>query len=427
VARVHEAYAELGLPLIVDRLPEVFLDWSFLDVALWQWIGLLLLGLASWIVGLLLAAVFVRVLEPAAARSVTDFDDRLLALMRGPARLLVAVGAFNAGLHLLRLTLPAEHFLRGASSFLLIGGIAWGLMRLTDLAGSFLKERLTARGQQGATYLVPIGGRAIKVTIGLITVLATLATWGFDVTAVLAGLGVGGLAVALAAQKTVENVFGGVAVLLDQPVKPGDTCRFGDKVGTVEDIGLRSTRVRTLDRTVVSVPNAEFSALQIENFAQRDRIRIITTLGLRYETTPDQLRHVLAGMRRVLLAHPKVAPDPLRVRFVGFGAYSLDVELFAYVETTDFDEYLAVREDVYLRLIDVVAASGTGFAFPSSTTYQAPDRGLDAERAQQAEAEIARARAEGRLMFPDPSPEEVRALDDTLDWPPKGSAAAAAR
>jgi len=205
-----------------------------------------------------------------------------------------------------------------------------------------------------------------------------------NVTGVLAGLGVGGLAVALAAQKTVENLFGGVTLVADQPVRVGDFCRFGDRVGTVEEVGLRSTRVRTLDRTVVTIPNSEFTVLPLENYTQRDRIWFHATLGLRYETTADQLRHVLVGLRELLRADPRVDPDPARVRFVGFGAYSLDLEVFAYIRTRDFGEFLGIREELLLEIMDCVAASGTGFAFPSQTVYTARDSGLDPERTREA-------------------------------------------
>ncbi|MBL8859236.1 MAG: mechanosensitive ion channel family protein [Planctomycetes bacterium] len=424
ISRVPSLYDEIGLPKVIEDLPRVFVDVRLLEIALWQWIGLILLTVAGWLVAWMASSVVVRVLKPLTLKSETDVDDRLLALMVGPVRLLMTIGVFNAGLHFLRLSVPANNFAREVSKFLVIAGIAWFVMRVIDLFGTIMKERFISAGQAGAAHLVPVGARAIKVTVFLLTVLATLDTFGFDVTALIAGLGVGGLAVALAAQKTVENVFGGVSVLIDQPVRPGDFCKFGDKSGTVEDIGLRSTRIRTLDRTVVSVPNSEFSNIQIENLAPRDRIRLITTLGLRYETTPDQLRHVIAGLRRILLSHPKVLPEPLRVRFVGFGAYSLDIEMFAYVNTQDINEFHAVREDVFLRVMDVVAQSGSGFAFPSNTTYLARDGGLDLERGKAAEAEIARLRAEGKLMYPNFSAAEIAAMDDTLDWPPKGSVVA---
>jgi MscS family membrane protein len=178
--------------------------------------------------------------------------------------------------------------------------------------------------------------------------------------------------------------------------------------------------VRTLDRTVVSVPNAEFSNLRLENFAERDRIWLQVKLGLRYETTPDQLRHVLIRLRELLYAHPRIDPDPARVRFVGFGAYSLEVEIYAYVRTADYNEFLAVREDIYLRIMEVVTASGTGFAFPSQTLYRSA-RGVDAERARLAEAEVQRWREQGTLLLPEFPPDRVNGLRDTLDYPPKGS------
>jgi MscS family membrane protein len=284
-----------------------------------------------------------------------------------------------------------------------------------------MQRRFTGRGNAAATSVVPLARRTAKVVLAVLALVVLLQNFGFNVTGFLAGLGVVGLAAALAAQKTVENFFGGLALIADRPVRVGDFCRFGDRVGTIEDIGLWSTRVRTLDRTVVSVPNGEFSSMQLENFAARDRIWMQTTLGLRYETTPDQLRHVLVELKKVLLAHPRIDPAPARVRFVGFGAYSLDLEVFAYVSTSDINEFLAVRQDVYLRFMDVIEASGSGFAFPSQTIYAGTDGGLDAARARAAEEEVGRWRAEKRLHLPDVPDDVAEALAGTLDYPPKGS------
>jgi MscS family membrane protein len=270
--------------------------------------------------------------------------------------------------------------------------------------------------------MVPVGGKAAKVTLLGLALLAVLQNVGVNITGILAGLGIGGLAVALAAQKTVENVFGGITLILDQPVRVGDFCRFGERVGTVEEIGLRSTRIRTLDRTVVAVPNAEFVTLHLENFTRRDRIWLKTTIGLRYETTPDQLRHVLVEVRAMLYAHPRIDPAPARIRFVGFGAHSLDLEIFAYVQTTSYDEFLAVQEDIYLRIIDIVAASGTGFAFPSQTLYLASDAGLDGARGHEAEARVRAWRERGELCLPEFPRERVDALRASLDYPPNGAA-----
>jgi MscS family membrane protein len=232
--------------------------------------------------------------------------------------------------------------------------------------------------------------------------------------------------VALAAQKSLENLFGGITLIFDQPVHVGDFCRFGDRVGTVEDIGLRSTRIRTLDRTLVTIPNAEFSSLQIENYARRDRIFLSTRIAVRYETTPDQLRYLVTELRALLLAHPKIDPDPARVRLSGFGTHGLEIDLFAYVRTIEYGEYLAVREDLYLRILDVVHGSGTDLAFAAQSAYD-PSPRLDAEKRRAAEEAVRHWREAGTLYFPDVPPEAAAKLADTLDYPPKGSPSAAGR
>ena len=181
----------------------------------------------------------------------------------------------------------------------------------------------------------------------------------------IAGVSVGGLAIALAAQGTLENFLGSINIFADRPVRIGDLCRYGSEMGTVEEIGLRSTRLRGSDRSVTTVPNSDFSKMQITNFSRRDRMLMKTILGLRYETTPDQLRHLLTRLRELLVAHPQIINEPMRVRFVGFGESSLNVEINAFVRTSDVDEFLGIQEDVLLRVMNLVEASGTGFAFPS--------------------------------------------------------------
>jgi MscS family membrane protein len=274
-----------------------------------------------------------------------------------------------------------------------------------------------------------INSQLIRVSFRLLTILALLYlaivaadAFGVPVAPLLASLGVGGLAIALAVRPTLENVLGGFTLFADKPVRVGDFCVYGDKLGTVEEIGLRSTRIRSLERTVVTVPNAEFSQMQLENFTRRDRMLFRTTLGLRYETTPEQLRYTLAKLRELLIAHPMVSPDPLRVRFIGFGAYSLDVEIFAYVLSADYSTHLGIVEDLNLRIMDVIEEAGTGFAFPSQTTYFARDKALDAERVKAAEEQVGDWRSADALPFPEPELKRRQELSGTLDYPPKGSA-----
>jgi MscS family membrane protein len=413
---------ELGPGALAEWLPAPLFDIRLFDLALWQWIGLLLVVVLAYGVSWVGALLVMRVVRPMVQRSRTTFDERLLHAVVGPVRLGLAVLVFAAGILLLALPVGVRTVFVGLEKAVAIGVVAWVLIRMVDVLSDRTMAGLVERGRTSALGLVPAGRKAAKAVVLGLAVIAVLQNLGVNITGILAGLGIGGLAVALAAQKTVENLFGGVTLLLDQPVRVGDFCRFGDKIGTVEEIGLRSTRVRTLERTVVSIPNAEFASIQLENFARRDRIWLKPVIGLRYETTPDQLRYVLVEIRKMLYAHPRVERDPARIRFVGFGAYSLDLEIFAYVNTTDFGEFLAIREDIQLRIMDIVAASGTGFAFPSSTTYFARDGGLDRARAEEAEARVRAWRAEGAMWLPEFPPDAIAALDGTLDYPPAGAA-----
>jgi MscS family membrane protein len=258
--------------------------------------------------------------------------------------------------------------------------------------------------------------------IGLIYLALYLAeSFGIPAAPLIASLGVGGLAIALAVRPTLENIVGGFILFADKPVRVGEFCRFGDKMGTIEEIGLRSTRVRGIDRTVITVPNADFAQLEIINFTRRDRMLMQTTLGLRYETTPDQLRYVLTKLRELFVAHPKVSPEPARARFTGFGESSLNIEIFLYVLSADFNEYLGIAEDLNLRIMAVITEAGTGFAFPSRTAYLARDHGMDAERTEAVEAEVEAWRTSGALPFPGLAPDRVVTLDGSLDFPPEGS------
>jgi MscS family membrane protein len=425
VARTAALYEEFGPGLLEAWLPPVFFERRLLRLELADWVGLLLLAVAGWLVSVTLAGSMIRVLVQIFTLRGSTLDARIVRVVRGPMRMALTVLVFTIGRRYLGLDLSVQESLRGVERLLWIVATAWLVFRCIDLGVLRLRAEAERRGNLGLLpALIPLQ-RLTKLLVVALGVVALLGALGVDITAALAGLGVGGIAVALAAQRSLENLLGGVTLFADQPVRVGDFLRYGEKVGTVEEIGLRSTRVRTLDRTVVSIPNAAFSNMELENFARRDRMRLWTMLGVRYETTPDQLRFLLARLRQLLLGHPRVTDDPARVRLVGFGAYSLDIEVFAYVDTSDWDEFLAIREDIYLRLIDAVKEAGTGFAFPSSTTYVGRDEGLDEEEARRAEERVAAWREKGELPFPNFPDEARRRVWNSLDWPPQGSPAAA--
>ena len=269
--------------------------------------------------------------------------------------------------------------------------------------------------------LLRLGARIVSFLGALLILAIAGQDLGLPVFSILAGLGIGGIAVALAIRPTLENLISGVILYVDRPVKVGDYCGFGDKTGKIEHIGMRATRIRTPDRTLISVPNSVFADKEIENWAHCDKRQIRTVIGLRYETEPDQLRHVLAKLREMFLAHPRIDPETVRVRFVGYGASSLDVEIRVYALTREWNEFFAIREDVLMRANDIVRGSGSGFAFPSQTVYMRRDEGLDADRGNEAVEQVHAWRRSGILPFPQHSPARAEQLSGTLDYPPRGS------
>lgn len=269
--------------------------------------------------------------------------------------------------------------------------------------------------------LVQLAANAFGFVVAVTVFTYGIRSLGIDVLPLVAGLGVGGLAVALAIRPTLENIFGGIILFADRPVHVGDFCTFGDLSGTVEKIGLRSTRIRARNRTLVTIPNAVFADTEITNWAVCDTMQIQTIIGVRYETTPEQMRWLLAKMRQICFAHPKIENDTLRIRLHEFGASSLDISMRVYALTTDWNEYFAIREDLWLRFMDAIAESGTSIAFPSTTVYMGEDSGMDTEASQRAEADVAAWRESEQLPFP-LTPEPLRnEIMDTLDYPPRGS------
>jgi MscS family membrane protein len=300
-------------------------------------------------------------------------------------------------------------------------GVGWLIVLVSARIADAINDARQVKEGSIDGQLVRTVLRLASLVLLVFLVIYAADFFGIPLTPVLAGLGVGGLAIALAIRPTLENVIGGLTLFADKPVRIGDFCRFGDDYGTVEKIGLRSTRLRKLDDTLVSLPNADFSQRELINYARRRRWLYQTTLGLRYETSPEQLRYVMAKLREMLIGHPKVSQDWLHVRFEDFGAYSLDVAVFAYIRTRDWLNYRAIREDINLRIMDIVKEAGTGFAFPSQTTYFGRDAGLDAGRGQKAETQVEEWRSRGQLPFPE-FDEGLRAeKEDILDYPSEGS------
>ena len=350
---------------IEKHLPPILVNWTLIQTPLWRWIALLLVAIFLAAVSRWLSRLVVYLADQVLGRVAPHVDGGLLKSLIAPLQLLFPVLVFRAAIApigpspLLRLDL--ERLL----VFLLFLGIAWLCAGIVDVFTGRLREILVARHSTVSYSVIPLGSRVVKLTILLLALMAVLNDWGYNTSTLLAGLGVGGLAIALAAQKTVENLFGGVAVISDRPVSIGDYCKFGDKEGTVEDIGLRSTRVRTNDRTLVTVPNGMFSSMTIENLARRDKMLFHIILNLRRDTKPEQVRGLLQSIGAILTRDPRVEEGTTPIRFIGVGAYSLDLEIYVYIRTKNGDEFLKTQQELLLMVLDEIAAAGTALAIPT--------------------------------------------------------------
>jgi MscS family membrane protein len=245
--------------------------------------------------------------------------------------------------------------------------LLWAGFLAMDAVERHLHDRFLSQGRPSAVAVIPLLDKVAKGAWTVLVTLMFLENMGMDVKALLAGLGVGGLAVALAGQKTMENLFGGLVLVLDQPIRVGDTCGFGDKTGEVVEVGLRSIRLRTADRTVITVPNGDFSQLTLENFAKRDRIRFDTTLGLRLDTGVARLKRIIDGLQAILVGDAKIDHDmPCRVRFVQVSPASLDLEVFCYFNGADWEEFMVWRQALLVALMEAMELEGGRLA-PTQT------------------------------------------------------------
>jgi len=283
-----------------------------------------------------------------------------------PLSLCLAVILFFMGTQELQVAIVARQILTRYATIVAWVALVWLLWRLIDMISDLWSARMVHSDRYYAISAMVFLRRSAKILLGITAFVAVLDTLDIDVTTSIAALGIGGLAVALGAQKSIENLVGTLTVIVDQPVRDGDFCKVGDVLGTVEDIGMRSTRLRTLARTVVTIPNGDFASQQIENYSRRDSFLFNPTVGLTYDTSAAQMRSVLAAIRALLTADTNVIDDG-RVRFVEFNASSLDIEIFAYVRTFDYATFLGMREEILLQIMETIETEGVNIAFPTQT------------------------------------------------------------
>jgi MscS family membrane protein len=417
---IPEAYRALDVRTVDTYLPKFLANTWFLWFPLWQWLLILLLIPVSFGVSVLVTRLLSPLVLLLVKRVAKGQGEQHVAGLSGPIRVLVFAFA-GWSISFLSRSVLMSTFWSYVALTLTVMGATWLCVRLIDIVSKF-KQRRVAVTSPSKISLLQLVEKLSKILAVIIGGLVVLYISGINIAAALTGLGIGGIAIAFAAQKTLENLFGGIMIISDQPVRVGDFCRVGDHLGTVESIGLRSTRIRTLKRTVVSVPNGQLAAMSLENFAIRDKIWFHHTVHLRYETTAEQLRSIVAGVRKMLVEHPKVETDSARCRFVRFGDSSLDLEVFAYVFETEYEPYLHIQEGFLLRIIEIVEENGTRLALPSQTAYLAEDAGLDAAKSRKAIETVRQRREQGKASFHDFSPETISEMERKGEPPPPDSA-----
>ena len=421
LSKIPELYEQVQARHVETRLPNVLVKHEFAGMPLWQFLALLLaLPVAAVLAWLVLALGEIPLRWWAHRRGQLDVAN--WRSVSGPAWLLTGTLIHQVFAVYLRIPLLPRHYYFQITSIALIVSATWILWRVVKWSLHRVRTRALARGHAGTGSLMLLGERILKAVIFVVGVLAVLGNLGFNMSTALAGLGIGGLAIGFGAQKTIENLFGGVSVLGDEVFRVGDVCRFGDRTGVVEDIGLRSTRIRTDERTLVAIPNGTVATINLENLSRRDKILFKTNLGLRPESKADHVRFVLAEFRRLLYSHPKVETKTVRVRLTDIAGASLSVEVVAYILTQDFNEFAAVREDLLLRMMDVMEDSGGGLALPSQTLYLSRDAGVAREKVDNAVKKIAELREGKQLPFPDFHDDDISSFKGSIEYPQSESA-----
>ncbi len=380
--QVPDAYDSLHFARIEKTLPTFLVNRRPLAMPLWQWIAIILfipvaIGIA-WIV------VQLFQLLSGLLRRLRGVDPVQVSHKIGPATYLLATLIHFQFVALIGASLLYRQYYRRVVWILLAAAFYWGATRVTRLISKQIGVRLAASGKLAERSLVSLTRRVLDVSLFVALGLLVLNGMGVNVTAALAGLGIGGLAVGLGAQKTFENLLGGISILSDKALQVGDNCKIGDQVGTVEDIGLRSTKIRAPDRTLVSIPNGTVATAVLENYRLRDKMLCRQIVRLRYDMSPEHINYVLEQMRGVLIAQAKVENKTARVRLLRFADYAFEVEIFAYILERAMEDFLMEQENLLLQIMETLDKTGAGIALPSISSIVSQDSWSNPEKAKRA-------------------------------------------
>jgi len=364
IALIPGLYEEFSYPQQIERIRSWFPpDASFLGLEAFKWFILITVAILCWplfyLLGRLLTALF--------SSPKRDTYPLVRQALTGPLAAIGTLLVVSLFLEELGAGAYAQQIMQTRTLSTLL--VVWALWSLVNLYKGRQQHRLNKLGRPGAAKLLRPMTAFLKIVIVIFAALFWLNNMGVNITTVMAGLGVGGLALALALQRPIEDMMGALTIFSQATVRVGDLCRYGTIMGHVEDIGLRTTRLRTLTNTLVSIPNSRIAYVELENFSARTKIRFWPTLRLRYDTTPDQMHTVMDNILHMLEQHERVHDEPLRVRLTEFDEDAILVKVHAFMKTTEFAESLEIGEDLNFRILEIIHAAGARFALPGKSIY----------------------------------------------------------
>jgi MscS family membrane protein len=395
LASVPRVYDSLTFPTIEKKLPPYLVEHRLLSMPYWQWLAVLIFIPVAFVIARMVTKLFELLTRYWRKTHHLPIEAPEPLSRIGPLTFMIALLIHYELVSYIGTSLFYRIYYRRLIFICIAIAFYWLLTRITRAISARIGASLTSRGKFAERSIVSLIRRFFEVSIFILVTLVVLHSLGFDVSTALAGVGIGTLALGLGAQKTFENMFGGVSILFDKVIQVGDACKVNNQTGVVEDIGLRSTRLRTPERTLLSIPNGTMATAVIENLRFRDKFLCQQVIRLRYDLSPDHVRFVLEEIRQLLLENPKVEDSTSRVRFLRFSDYALEIEIFCYILEGDYASYLASQEVLLLSIMDALEKAGAVVALPTQTTFVTQDSWVDPEKAKAAKSIIEKMRGPG--------------------------------
>lgn len=371
IQEIPEIYSEtfsLFVEMVVDQLPES-MHTELLGIKLWQYIAIFSWILLGFVLRILFEFIFENYIRKLTSKTRTTWDDDLLTEIEKPISFVFMMSFYWLTYTNLQLSVTVNYYLSLILEIAVFASIIWLLYNLVNVLSAYLSQLTEKTESKLDDQLVPLLRKTLKVFIVIMGVIFILQNNGVNVTSLLAGLGLGGLAFALAARDTLANFFGSITIFMDKPFQIGDLIETSNAVGVVEEIGFRSTRIRTLYNSVVSIPNSNLAVTEIDNLGLRKFRRLKTTLNLTYSTTPVQMEAFVEGIKAIIKGNEHIRQDSYEVHFDEYGAHSLNVLVYLFFDVTGWSEYLQLKHNFLLEIYRLADEVGVEFAFPTQTLH----------------------------------------------------------